>query len=374
MQVHKRQKEYGMANTRGNQEPESLQTINSVLSERLDTLANFRTTRAEIALLAAQHIAEQQGGETTDPTLFYPAMFGRSWEEGKDGRDPAYIALSSILSLNSPLLRENHQDQPLRIQRADLPVPNRVSPIYPDHIGVLGSFSPEAFQPVKLNVTFNEQKHEESFSWRGSLGIAVRSVIPHPEDTSIYALEEEPSEVTVCHIHASLWRGQPLDTFSQDIVSSVVTGRMVHANSRRFRGEETLEAEKRAIWLGDFLAPTEAKSFSEEKHGSFRQSARRARQESMSEGGAPSEAVAAARGLSPTERSYFTKILKLSVDDEGNAQPIDIPTLFTADSDPYRAQDEIFNLEVIELLERDPEDRLVVSKLGLEARHHLNDD
>lgn len=360
--------------SRGSGGQELLQDTNPALAEGLDTLANFQVKRAEIALLAAQHIAEQQGGETTDLALFYPAMFGRSREEGKDGHDPAYIALSSILSLNSSLLQENSQDQPLRIQRADAPIPGRVARSYPDHIGVLGSFSAETFQPVKLNVTFDEQKHEESFSWRGSLGIAVRSVIPHPEDTSAYALEEEPSEITICHTHAYLWRGQPLGISPQDIASSVVTGRMVHANSRRFRSEGTREAEKRAIWLGDFLAPTEAKPFSEEKHGSFRYHARRARQESMSEGGAPSEAVAAAWGLSPTERSYFTKVLELSVDEEGHARPIDIPTLFALDSDPYRAQDEIYTLEAIELLERDPEDRLVVSKLGLEARHHLNDN
>jgi hypothetical protein len=171
---------------------------NPQLTEGLEQLRAFRETQARIALMAAQQI-HKDGGSTLDLPLYYAAMFGKDYSAGANESDPNLLLPQTIIGdLSKPV----RQGQPILIRDVNFPEHNVT-------VGILDSFNPDAYQPVRLSVGFGELTNPEYnfYSWDGHLGIAVRKVIPVSNEGNgkwNYEVAKETEEVEVCKTGASL--------------------------------------------------------------------------------------------------------------------------------------------------------------------------
>lgn len=328
---------------------------NPAVAEGLAALDNFREQRAQIALDAARYIVETEGGETTDLRLYYAAMFGRSHEEGIHERDPN---LSVPRGIASTLSRAEQEGQPLLVRAVN----------YPDinvEVGVVGSFSTEAFEPVKFEVKLEEET-EGLISWRGGLAVAMRKVEPRRDsEQNDYKLADEVSKLVVCDTVTWMARGRGGLEIHPKGTGGVEVGEVVHINSEN----GVKHYQKLAFWLRQHFAPTERKQLPPDLLR-FKESIRKVRQESAAEQGV-SEAVAAAQGLPPTIAAFFGKVKPYSEGDE--PAPIDTKALFQDWGDAYDAQSLLAELELQELVEENESGQLVVSSLGREALGHLHE-
>ena len=158
------------------------------IAKGLETLDGFREQRAGIALKAAQHIVDAYGGETTDLRLYYAAMFGRSYDEGIYEHDSNLLV---PLGIARTLSRPEQEGQPLLVRAVDYPSDNV-------DVGVVSSFSTEAFEPVKFEIEL-EDNGSGFFSWKGGLAIAMRKVEPKRDsEERTYELSDDVSKLVVC--------------------------------------------------------------------------------------------------------------------------------------------------------------------------------
>jgi hypothetical protein len=216
---------------------------NVALANGLGALEDFRVQRADIAYTAARHIIEACGGETLDMRLYYAAMFGRSFLEGALERDPNLAVPQEIArSVSDPA----QQGRPVLVRDSRYPNENV-------EVGVLGSFSSGAYEPVTFEVR-SIATHPDYRAWEGNVALAVRKVVPGMEGSiHSYFLAPEVSRLTVCR--ASVWDSSPayqgvervaegtggveLGDFSEDYLSSESGTKSYH---------------KKAFWLREYLA------------------------------------------------------------------------------------------------------------------------
>lgn len=323
---------------------------NPDLINGLEALEEIRAQRANVALTAAKHAIEACGGETTDLRLYYAAMFGRSYAEGALESDPN---LSVPRNIARTLTRS--EGEPLLVRAVNLPEFNA-------EVGLVASFSDDGFEPVKFEVAWGEDSSDSHHSWKGGVAIAMRKVVPNGRDD--YKLADEVSKLVVCETSTWVSDAGGLEIYAKG-TGGVEVGEAVHLNSQL----GTKYHDKLAFWLRQQLAPTERKVLSPDiMH--MREVISRTRQRAAEAMGV-SEAVAVARGLSPTTAAFFKTLGSYAQGED--PKPIDVKALFANWSDPYDAQRLLADIELEELVEEGQDGQLVVSELGRETMLHLQE-
>lgn len=317
--------------------------------EGLARLEQIREERAPIAFTAARYVAEELGGETLDPALYYAAMFGRSATEAAYEHDPNYLVPRDIVS---KLTHASEPGQPLLVRSVDFPDDNV-------EVGVVDSFSKDVFKPVRFEVAI-EETPPGFHSWRGALSLAIRKVeYASGGQKGDFELSLAVSKIEVYDTATWFTEGHGgLEIHTKGTGGVEVGDAVTYSDRPGVKGHQ-----QKAFWLRELLAPTERKPLSPQLQ-TLRKRHIEDLQTYASEAGID-VAQMAAQALSPTINNFFTKVEPYVID--GVSEPINVPALFSSWRDPYDAQSLLAELEFLGLVEENSDGQLVVSDLGRET-------